>query len=67
MRRLRNIRLLGRYKHLPTGKEWNVYKGNDKKRGTDHIFYLKSGKREYITDADFYNKEVFKKISDHKQ
>ena len=53
MRRLKNIRPLGRYKNVATGQQYNVHKGQDRDKGTDHYFYIYRGKRTYITDADF--------------
>lgn len=60
MAKLLNIMPLGRYKNTITGKEYNVKKGRNMQRGTDVIFYLFKGKREIITDADFYS--IYKQI-----
>lgn len=52
--KLTNIRELGRYKNIKTGKEYNLKKGTNCQRGTDLIFYLYRGKRVFISDRDFY-------------
>lgn len=54
MKGLSNIRSLGRYKNLVTGKCFNVKKGRNKERSTDHIFYLYRGKKIIIQDNEFY-------------
>lgn len=59
MTRLSNIKPLGRYTNTETGKSYNLKKGRNMQRGTDHIFYLVSGKREFISDRDFYS--IYKK------
>jgi hypothetical protein len=41
--KLTNIRNLGRYKNLQSGKEYNVRKGTRKGRGTDIVYYLYRG------------------------
>ena len=60
MERLSNIRELGRYKNVKTGKEYNIKKGRNKQCGTDVIFYLYRCKREFISDSDFYS--IYKKV-----
>lgn len=62
MKRLTNIRPMGRFKNETTGQTYNVKKGRDPKRGTDHYFYLYRGKRQYIDDAEYFNSHI--KISD---
>lgn len=62
MTRLTNIRELGRYKNIETGKEYNIKKGTNKQRGTDLLFYLYMGKRIYISDKEFYSDKLYKKI-----
>lgn len=52
--RLSNIISLGRYRNNETGKEYNIKKGKNLQRGTDHIFFLYRNKRHFINDADFY-------------
>jgi len=64
MTKLSNIRELGRYKNTITGKEYNLKKGTNKQRGTDSIFYTYRGKREFISDADFYH--IYEKIKNIK-
>jgi len=54
MTRLTNIRGVGRYRNVDTGKEVNVKTGRNLQRGTDLLFYLYRGKRQYISDRDFY-------------
>jgi hypothetical protein len=60
MTKLSNIRPLGRFKNSITGKEYNLKKGTNKQRGTDSIFYLYMGKREFVSDKDFYS--IYEKI-----
>lgn len=60
MTRLSNIRELGRYKNTETENEYNIKKGTNKQRGTDLIFYLYRGKRQFISDRDFYS--IYKKV-----
>lgn len=55
MTKLSNIRELGRYKNTQTNKEYNIKKGTNKQRGTDIIFYLYRGKKQVISDMDFYS------------
>lgn len=61
MTRLSNIIPLGRFTNIETGKSYNLKKGRNIQRGTDHIFYTVSGKREFVTDRDFYS--IYKKIA----
>ena len=61
MTRLTNITNLGRYVNTETGHEYNLKKGRNKQRGTDLIFYLYRGKRQFISDKDFYS--IYKNIS----
>ncbi len=58
--KLSNIKELGRYENTETGKEYNLKKGRNKERGTDLIFYLYRGSRQFISDRDFYG--IYKKI-----
>ena len=60
MTRLSNIRELGRYKNIITGKEKKKKTGRNKQRGTDSIFYLYRCKRYFISDADYYS--IYKKV-----
>ncbi len=60
MTKLTNIQALGRFTNIETGKSYNMKKGRNMQRGTDHIFYLVSGKREFVSDRDFYS--IYKKI-----
>lgn len=55
MTKLTNIKSLGRYKNIKTGKEYNVKKGRNMQRGTDLLFYLYRGKRVFISDKNFYD------------
>ncbi|BBI90468.1 hypothetical protein HYO65_gp076 [Tenacibaculum phage PTm1] len=52
---------LGRYENKETGKAYNIKKGKNKLRGTDHIFYLYRGSRIFINDSDFYTN--YKKLN----
>lgn len=56
MRRLSNIKELGRYKNTETNKVYNLKKGRDLARGVDLIYYLYRRQRQFISDADFYHK-----------
>lgn len=60
MTKLNNIRELGRYKNIETGNEYNIKKGTNKKSGTDLIFYLYRGKKQFISDMDFYS--IYKNV-----
>ena len=51
--KLSYIMHIGRYKNTKTGKEVNVKKGRNMQRGTDIIFYLYMGKRQFISDLEF--------------
>ena len=55
MKRLTNIKFIGRYKNMQNGKEDNVYRGYNSNRGTEHLFYLRNLSRIYITDRNFYD------------
>lgn len=55
MTRLTNIQPLGRYLNTETSKRYNLKKGRNMQRGTDLIFYLYRGQRQFVTDADFYS------------
>ena len=52
-RKLSDIRPLGRYTNTTTGSSYNIKKGRDKKKGTDHIFYYNRNSRVFINDAEF--------------
>lgn len=54
MTKLTNIRSVGRYRNVATDKEANLKIGRNLQRGTDLLFYLYRGKRQYISDRDFY-------------
>lgn len=58
--KLRNIRSLGRYKNVETGKEYNVKKGTKVGRSTDHVYYLYRGSKILIEDCDFYSSKYIK-------
>jgi hypothetical protein len=60
---LSNVRSLGRYRNIETGKEYNIKKGTNRQRGTDSIFYLYRGNKVFVSDKDFYS--IYKKISEH--
>lgn len=61
--KLRDIKSLGRYKHTITGKEYNLKKGTRVGRGTDYIYYLYRGTRNFISEEDFYTKKLYTKIN----
>lgn len=54
--KLTNRRLLGRYTNPETNKPVNVHKARDVRRGIDWHFFVRSGKRVFIMEADFYAK-----------
>jgi hypothetical protein len=62
MTKLSNIRELGRFKNTETKKEYNLKKGTNKQRGTDHVFYLYRGKRVFVSDYEFYSEKKYEKI-----
>lgn len=53
--KLTNIRNLGRYKNIETGKCYNFKKGTRVGRGTDVIFYLYRNSRQVISENEFYS------------
>jgi len=53
--KLTNVRPVGRYLNTITGQKYNVKIGQKFGRSTDYYFYLQSGIRMYINDADFHN------------
>ena len=61
--KLTNVRILGRYTSVQEGKNLtvNVHKGRRSQRGTDHLFFLRSGKRVFIPDSEFYS-STWKKV-----
>lgn len=54
-KRLTDIRNVGRYKEVATGKTVNVKQGRNASRKTDLLYYLHRGSRVFITDCDFYS------------
>lgn len=60
--KLRNIRNMGRYINPETGKPVNVKTGNRASRGTDHLFFLRSGKRVFISDVEFWSKKTWERV-----
>jgi hypothetical protein len=55
MTRISNTKKLGIYKNTITGKEYDLRRGTNKQRGVDLIFYFNKGKRQFISDKDFYS------------
>lgn len=53
--KLTDIKELGRYKNTITGKSYNLKRGRNSQRGVDVVFYLYRGKRQVISDYDFYH------------
>jgi hypothetical protein len=51
--KLSYIKSVGRYENTKTGKLVNVKKGRNMQRGTDLLFYLYRGKRQFISDLEF--------------
>lgn len=60
--KLSNIRCKGRYKNTETGKCVNIKTGRNMQRGTDNLFYLRSGERIFISDRDFYLENKWSKV-----
>lgn len=52
--RLTNIRKLGRYENKETGQQVNIHKGQRPHSVGDVIFFIRSGERVQIPEADFY-------------
>lgn len=52
---LTNIKTLGRFRNKETGKEYNIKRGRNMRRGTNVLYYLRSGSRVFISDSDFYS------------
>jgi hypothetical protein len=52
--KLTRLRILGRYINPSTGRPVNVHKGTRANRGDNWYFYLYMGKRQFITEGDFY-------------
>ena len=53
--KLTDIKELGRYKNTITGKCYNLKRGRNTQKGVDVVFYLYRGKRQIISDYDFYH------------
>lgn len=51
--KLTNIRKRGRYVNPITGRAVNVHVGRNAQRGTDNLYFLRSGKRVFISDCEF--------------
>lgn len=62
--RLSHIKHVGRYEDTETGKLFNIKVGKNMQRGTDIMFYLRSGSRVYISDADFWSNKRYIKIGE---
>lgn len=58
MKKLSNIRELGRYKNIVTLQEYNLKKGRVSQRSVDLIFYIYRGNRVFISDKEFYDKHI---------
>ena len=56
--KLTNLRNLGRYINPETKCPVNVHKGQKKGYSVEVLFYLYRGKRQFISDRDFYDKWV---------
>lgn len=52
--KLTNIKAVGRYTNPETGRPVNVKKGYKPGKSFDIYFFLRSGVRVYISEADFY-------------
>lgn len=53
--KLTKITNIGRFKNKITGREYNIKKGTNKERGTDHYFYLYRNKRVFISDMSYFH------------
>jgi len=53
--RLSYNRKLGRYINPETGRPVNVHTGRNMQRGTDLLYFLRRGKRVFISDREFYH------------
>lgn len=60
--KLTGIRKLGRYQNKGTAQQVNVHKGRIVNRTGDAYFFVRSGERVIICEADFFHDWV--KISD---
>jgi hypothetical protein len=58
---LQNVKPVGRYRNVDTGKEVNVKVGRVFGRSVDLHFYEYRRTRQYISDRDFYG-GVWEKI-----
>lgn len=54
MKKLTNIRNIGRYKNLRTGKYYNIKTAKVVGKPGRVIYYVSKGKRKYISDINFY-------------
>jgi hypothetical protein len=52
--KLKNVKNLGRFEHTQTMQAVNLKQGKDTQTGIDRLFYLIRGKRQFLSDAEFY-------------
>lgn len=60
--KLTAIRKIGRFKNNKTGQIYNVLKGERKGYGTSHYYWTFRGKRTFISDRDFFDKNIHQKV-----
>ena len=60
--KLSNIRIVGRYRNEKSGQTVNLHRGRRVGRGDDITFYLRSGKRVIVAEADVYGE--WKRVSE---
>lgn len=54
MRRLTNIRKLGRYRNTNSNEVYNIWVGRRVGRSIDQMYQLYQGRRIWISDAEVY-------------
>ena len=52
--KLSNIQAMGRYRNPDTGTDVNVKVGRQVGRSVDVMFFIRSGKRVFINDREFW-------------
>ena len=60
--KLTRIRKLGRFMNPETGRPVNVHKGRKVGYSCDVMFFIRSGKRVFVSDRDFYSKDLWTKV-----
>jgi hypothetical protein len=57
---LTNKRKVGRFINPSTGRPVNIYQARRVGRSEDMTFYFYRGKKQFVSDRDFYSKWVIK-------